>query len=217
MCVCLWITSFLLELPNFLGWGDHVYDQKTLSCVWDRTANYSYTVFFCCVGIVTPITLISICYLKIFLYVHASKKRLSQSGDDCSNPVDSQSMKRMGESMRLARTLFSIFVVFVCCWTPYAIIIVSDKDDAWPTEIHLFSVLFAHCNSSVNCLLYGLTNSHFRKGYATLLNIPKMKRHGSQQRLTTCDDDGEDNNVLELENNTTGEHLEEARTASFVI
>ena len=36
MCLGLWVVSFLAEMPNFFGWGDHLYDRKTLSCVWDR-------------------------------------------------------------------------------------------------------------------------------------------------------------------------------------
>ena len=39
MCVGLWIVSAVAEMPNFVGWGDHVYDRKTLSCIWDRTAD----------------------------------------------------------------------------------------------------------------------------------------------------------------------------------
>ena len=34
--------------------------------------------------------------------------------------------------MKLARTLFIIFVVFAACWTPYAIIIVLDYSDTYP-------------------------------------------------------------------------------------
>ena len=204
MCVLLWLTSSLMLLPSFIGWGDLVYDKKIKACIWDRTADYSYTLFISIAGIGAPIVLIAICYLKIFLYVHASKKRLSQSKYVCVNLIDSQSMKRMGESMRLARTLFAIFVVFTCCWTPYAIIILGDRYDVWPAETHLFSVLFAHSSSSINWILYGLTNTRFRKGYATLLNITNMRRHDSQQKLT-CD---EENEVMELATNPECEKVQ---------
>ena len=76
MCMCLWVVSFMLELPNFVGWGDHVFDNKTLSCVWDRTADFSYTLFFATVGVVFPVVLISICYLKIYLYVKQQKRKV---------------------------------------------------------------------------------------------------------------------------------------------
>jgi hypothetical protein len=46
MAVCLWVGASLLDLPNFLQWGDHTYDMKTMACSYDRLASYSYTVFF---------------------------------------------------------------------------------------------------------------------------------------------------------------------------
>ena len=70
------VISFLLEMPNFIGWGDHVYDQKTLSCVWDRTADFSYTIVFSTVGVAFPVCLISVCYIKIFMYVKKSKNKV---------------------------------------------------------------------------------------------------------------------------------------------
>ena len=185
----LWIISFLLELPNFIGWGDHVYDKKTQSCVWDRTADYSYTLFFCIVAIATPIALISICYLKIFLYVRASKKRVAKLLQFNSNLVDKPTVKRMKESMKLARTLFAIFVAFALCWSPYAIVIMADYHDTWSVEPHLFSVMLAHTSSSVNCLLYGLTNSHFRKGYGMIVSMARIRKSDSHQEGLTLNDD----------------------------
>ena len=80
MVVGLWIISFLFEMSNFLGWGDHVYDRKTLSCVWDRTADLSYSLFFSIAGVAFPVILISICYLKIYLFVRNSRKKVAATG-----------------------------------------------------------------------------------------------------------------------------------------
>uniref|UniRef100_A0A1I8HM29 G_PROTEIN_RECEP_F1_2 domain-containing protein n=1 Tax=Macrostomum lignano TaxID=282301 RepID=A0A1I8HM29_9PLAT len=54
MCCSLWIVSFLMEMPNFLGWGDHGYALKNLACLWDRLASRSYSAFFALVGVVLP-------------------------------------------------------------------------------------------------------------------------------------------------------------------
>ena len=70
--------------------------------------------------------------------------------------------REKNESVKLTRTLCLIFVVFAVSWTPYAIIVVADKFDTFPTELHIFSILIAHTNSSLNSILYGLTNKHFR-------------------------------------------------------
>ena len=34
--------------------------------------------------------------------------------------------------LQLAKTLFIIFVVFLCCWSPYAVVVLIDYDDRWP-------------------------------------------------------------------------------------
>ena len=161
MVAGIWIISFLAEMPNFIGWGDHVYDRKTLSCVWDRTADLSYSMFFSLAGVAFPVILISICYLKIFLFVRSSKKKVAGT--------EGKVKKERRESMRLARSLFIIFVVFAVCWTPYAIIVSLDHRDVFAREFHIFSILLAHTNSSLNSILYGLTNQHFRQGYLKLL------------------------------------------------
>jgi hypothetical protein len=46
IAVSLWLGASMLDLPNFLDWGDHTYDMKTMACSYDRLASYSYTVFF---------------------------------------------------------------------------------------------------------------------------------------------------------------------------
>ena len=75
---------------------------------------------------------------------------------------EKSALKEKNESVKLARTLCLIFVVFAVCWSPYAVFVVADRYDTWPQELHLFAVLIAHTNSSLNSVLYGLTNKHFR-------------------------------------------------------
>ncbi|KAL5018798.1 hypothetical protein ScPMuIL_004520 [Solemya velum] len=45
LCIACWVGAFLLEMPNFLGWGGHYFDVKSHQCIWDRTASDSYTTF----------------------------------------------------------------------------------------------------------------------------------------------------------------------------
>ena len=185
MVVCLWIVSFLMEMPNFIGWGDHVFDRKTLSCVWDRTADLSYSMFFSIAGVAFPVILISICYLKIYIFFKKNKNKIATIQNSVSNAQQShwsavaKKKKESKESIRLARTLFVIFVVFVVCWTPYAVIVSVDHKDQLHQSYHIFSILLAHTNSSLNSVLYGLTNRNFRLKYKQLLTAMTSK-------LTAC-------------------------------
>jgi hypothetical protein len=38
----------------------------------------------------------------------------------------------------------------------------------------MFFVLMAHANSSINVLLYGVSNSHFRAGYIRFLRLDRI-------------------------------------------
>ena len=35
----------------------------------------------------------------------------------------------------------------------------------FPAEVHLYILLLAHMHSTLNPIVYGLTNTHFKKGY----------------------------------------------------
>ena len=166
MVVLLWVVSFILEMPNFIGWGDHSYDQKSRSCLWDRTADLSYTLFFSICGVAFPVCLISICYFKIYRFVLQSKAKVATISNTQNNHV--------GQTKRLIRTIFIIFVIFTLCWAPYAVFVSADYKDQLPLEVHIFALLLAHTNSSLNCFIYGVTNRDFRKGYIRFI------------RLTTC-------------------------------
>ena len=164
-CVGLWVYSFLLESPNLLGWGGHIYDQKILTCLWDRTSTYSLFMPIC--GIFIPSAVIGASYLRIYLYVKESRKQIS------GRKQSRYKQKREKESVKLAMTLFIIFATFVVCWMPYAIVILADTYDTFSAEVHMFTLLIAHTNSSINSVLYGVFNRNFRNAYFRLLRLDK--------------------------------------------
>ena len=79
MCAGLWIICMFLDLSNFVGWGYHSFDKKNFVCIWDRTADFSYTLFLICVGVGLPIIVTALCYIRIFLHVRNSKLKVKRS------------------------------------------------------------------------------------------------------------------------------------------
>jgi hypothetical protein len=73
--------------------------------------------------------------------------------------------------MKLARTFFLLFLTYTICWTPFAFLTTLDFAGHLPDPVYIFFLLLAHANSTVNVFLYGLTNSHFRTGYAQFLRL----------------------------------------------
>lgn len=158
MCVCEYLIGSVFVLLNLADIGDHTFDHKTLECIWDRMTTYPYTVVFFVIIVWVPSIVIGFCYLKIFLFVKAHGKRMSE-----------QNISRASvSSFRVAKPLFLIYAVFVTCWAPYAILAVVDVNNAAPHEMYVIVVTFAHLHPSVNWLIYYKTNTHFASGFRHL-------------------------------------------------
>ena len=164
MCASFWILGFSFTLPGLVGWTDNVYDHKMLECIWDRKSSLSYNIFFSGFVVFMPTFVIAISYAKISIYVYRSRKLISKMCDNLK-----QVKNRGTASIRVARTLFIIFAIFVLCWAPYASLVLIDLQDQAPLEVHLYILLLAHLHATLNALVYWATNKDFRTGYLTVL------------------------------------------------
>ncbi|XP_014675810.1 PREDICTED: melatonin receptor type 1C-like [Priapulus caudatus] len=72
-------------------------------------------------------------------------------------------------STELARTLCTIFVVFVISWTPMVFDFYFDPNYDWPAPFFLFAIFMTHVNSCANPIVYGVTNRQFRAGFRHVL------------------------------------------------
>ncbi|XP_071157126.1 melatonin receptor type 1B-A-like [Mytilus edulis] len=165
MCTSLWFIAFLIELPNLTGWGGHTFDLKTLGCSFDRLISLSYTIFLSVTALYIPLSLILFCYVKIYLYVRQSRRHIAMSVK-----CKTRNKKGRKDEVRLARTFFIVFISFLICWTPYDLTLFLDRSDKWPSWLYILFMQVGHFNSSVNSILYGLTNRHFREGYKQFLS-----------------------------------------------
>ena len=167
LCFVFWGVGVLMALPPLVGWTHNLYDPKYLECFFNRLHDISYTVFFTVVVVFTPVMIISVSFIKIFMHFRASKKRLAQAeaAKGGSGGGGGGGSKGSDGQVRLARTLFIIFGVFVLCWAPIALLIVADFVDRAPMEVHLYILLLAHMHSSANPIVFAITNKHYRDGY----------------------------------------------------
>lgn len=184
MCLCVYLVGTILVLLNAAGIGDHGYDSRSLECIWNRMETYPYTVVFSIALVWIPSVVIGICYLKIYLYVRAHKKRMRQQ----SEYGKSTSLK----SFQLARTLFVIYAVFITCWAPYALLIVIDTQNTFPHEVHICITMFAHLHPSLNWVIYYCTNKKFAASYretlkriASFCTTEKDDTRGSRDNITS--------------------------------
>ena len=161
----LWIYCFLLDLPNFTGWGRHAFDTKALYCAYDYTANFGYTLYLIILGFCVPMFLVSFCYLRILLFAKRSKRRLK----DLAKTDQHAHSHIKTTDMRLLKSVGSIWIMFMMMWTPYTTIVLFDTSGSWPQWYFVLSIALAHTNSSINSALYAATNRNFREGYTILI------------------------------------------------
>jgi len=79
------------------------------------------------------------------------------------------------KTIRQVKTVFIIFIAFVCCWIPYIVVLLYDSSDSLPLPVHLYTSMLAHLHASLNFAIYNLSNRTVRIGYRRLV-----------ERLLTC-------------------------------
>ena len=77
----------------------------------------------------------------------------------------------MSSTLKLARALFIIYLVFSACWLPFSLLIILDADDTFAKEVHITIVAWAHLHPSVNWLVFYLTHNKFRTAFRKLVRI----------------------------------------------
>ncbi|CAG2253014.1 unnamed protein product [Mytilus edulis] len=151
-----------MVLLNNAGIGGHGFDDKSLECIWDRMATYSYTVVLSVCLVWVPLIVVGMSYLRLFYYVRNKRKQIV-SRENVPN-IDNR-------SLRLAKTIFIAYAIFSTCWMPFATLLVADSDDTFPHEVHLFITVFAHLHPSINWLIYYNTNGNFKAGFHKIFRI----------------------------------------------
>lgn len=106
-CCLTWLTGVVFNFPNFVpGWAQYDFDAKVLTCSSNRTKKI-YAMIFTSVGIILPCFAMAVCYLRIFFYSYSIKTRLETKPNKPKSKL---------EALRLAKSLFASFALFVLCW-----------------------------------------------------------------------------------------------------
>jgi len=95
--------------------------------------------------------------VKIFICIIDSKQR-AQSQNRIKHKID----------LKFSIGLFSSIILFVITYVPFSIIVMIDHNDTLPVAYHLYGFAFMRINSCLNPLLYGLTNTIFKKGFKNI-------------------------------------------------
>lgn len=141
------------------------------TCSFDFLSKNDETrVFVACIfawAYCIPMFLIAIFYLNLFKHVRAHEKMLKAQAKRMN--VQSLSANKDAASksveIRIAKAAFTIFFMFVCAWTPYAIVALIGAFGNQQLLTPLVTMIPAVCCKIVSCIdpwVYAISHPRYR-------------------------------------------------------
>ena len=165
--ICLvWCAALVGSVPPLLFKnGGYKFQPAKAMCMYTFDTNIAYTIFIECVFIFTPLTIIAVCYVRVFYTVSKSNQVFSHE----NNP---QQLRANVEEAKVTKTLAAVMAGFVFCWLPICIMDYIDAAQGEPTlprQAYLTYGFLGYLSSTINPFIYGATNKHFRQEYKAII------------------------------------------------
>ena len=161
----VWCTALAGSLPPFFFKnGRFEFMPGKAECLYTFESNIAYTIFIECVYVATPLTIITICYVKVF-------RAVSNSNRVFSSDFNPQQLRANVEEAKVTKTLVAVVVGFACCWLPISVIDNIDAANGKPTlprEAYLAYGFLAYLSSTINPFIYGAANKQFRREFCEI-------------------------------------------------
>ena len=159
----VWALTSLAIVPN-LFMESLQYDRRAYSCTFAQSISILYTIILVMVNFFLPITIISYCYLKIWVLVIQVQRRVKPDIHPKMKPHDSPNLLTMSVG----------FVLFAVCWAPlnfigFAVAVKPSLGSSIPEWLFTSSYFMAYFNSCLNAVIYGAMNQNFRKEYKRIM------------------------------------------------
>lgn len=161
--VIVWVFTILAIAPNWFV-ESLQYDARVYSCTFAQSVSSIYTIMVVVVHFILPISIVTYCYLRIWILVIQVRNRVKPDNRPKIKPHD----------FRNFLTMFVVFVLFAVCWAPLnfiglAVAIQPKLGQAIPVWLFTASYFMAYFNSCLNVVIYGVLNNNFRKEYKRIV------------------------------------------------
>ncbi|XP_033210608.1 opsin, blue-sensitive-like [Belonocnema kinseyi] len=164
-----WTMPFTI-LPWIRVWGRFVPEGFLTTCSFDfltedeDTKVFVGSIFMWCY--VFPMLLIIYFYSQLIISVRHHEKMLSDQAKkmNVKSLVSNQDKERSVE-MRIAKVAFTIFFLFVCAWTPYAVVAITGAFGNRETLTPLSTMIPAVFAKTVSCIdpwVYAINHPRYR-------------------------------------------------------
>ena len=163
----VWFAALVGSVPPLsFQTGGYKFQSGKAKCMYTFETNIAYTVFIECVYISTPLTVITICYAKVFYTVSRSNQVFSHE----NYPAQ---LRANVEEAKVTKTLATVMAGFAFCWLPICIMDYIDAAHGEPTlprQAYVTYGFLGYLSSFINPFIYGFTNRHFRREYKAILS-----------------------------------------------
>ena len=187
--VVVWCLAFAGSvLPfSFEGKNSFKFQPGKAMCSYTFERNMAYTVTIACLYIAAPLTIIVVCYVKVF----HSVSRLNRVFCPGVNPSQ---LRANVEEAKVTKTLVVVLFGFACCWLPISVMDILDAvrgELTIPRQVYLTNGFLIYLSSTINPVIYGIMNRQFRREYKALLRkITCFRRqNGNNNRSHNAEND----------------------------
>ncbi|XP_063607573.1 G-protein coupled receptor moody-like isoform X1 [Penaeus indicus] len=169
---CIWLLSVVLLLfPLLEAFGRFGYNESTDECDFvdntERGQTPRNVMMFA--GYFLPCGIIVVSYALIFYKARRSSMKMKAFSQGNAQNTANKTVQRpavglRSRDIRIARTIAAIFVAFIICCTPVAVLHYLDKTIHMPTTLLLLHPLYwlQYC---LNMFIYVIMNSQYREAY----------------------------------------------------
>lgn len=173
------VIPFILAFsPYFSGLVTYIFRPGKAACFMTfdperRLGKITYTFFLLMIYTILPMTLIAVCYYKVF-------RTVKQHAAAAKNTIRShQSGGLSSEEVRMTKMLLVLVVGFVICWVP---VITVDFLNAimgtgsLPRGAYVVYILFAFFSSCINPIVCLTLNGRIRREAKKLICLRKLRQ-----------------------------------------
>ena len=175
-CALVWIASLLLATPPLYGWSNLAYHPLFAICTFNWTTGDITWAMITVSGVINGTTVsIFYSYYKIYKSLKESNQNLNaHSIEDAA-----ASSRRPATDIRLLKTSFTVFCVFLVTWGPVtAVVIVETAGALSPGRFFTVAIYLMFISSLVLPIICGIMNPPFQVAFKRALNFG---RYGNNQ------------------------------------
>ncbi|XP_042894903.2 G-protein coupled receptor moody-like [Parasteatoda tepidariorum] len=184
-----WMYSFMISLlPFFEIWGKYGYDPNSGLCIILRQNGKSARTFFFISYYALPATVFAVCYSRIFWVTYKTSRQVRKQCNFFVTPEELNATATSPEcriqrgdipdrvndkEMKILKVMLVIFVAFLICYFPMALIKFFDSKAKIPALTAL-SYLGINLSNVINPMIYVAMSAEYRKAYIELFTCKQL-------------------------------------------